>query len=93
AAARAATLAVRIPVHTLLRALLYRVGPLTGPSANYHDGPPCTDVDQALGSLDGAPDLVLDAGTTAGGEPSTLIDLTAPEPRVLRRGAWPCEAF
>lgn len=92
AAARAATLAVRIPDHSLLRALLYRVGPLTGTSANRHEGPPCTDVDQALGSLDGAPDLVLDAGATAGGEPSTLVDLTAPEPRVLRRGAWTWEA-
>jgi len=92
AAARAATLAVRIPDHSLLRALLYRVGPLTGTSANRHEWPPCTDVDQALGSLDGAPDLVLDAGATAGGEPSTLVDLTAPKPRVLRRGAWTWDA-
>ena len=91
AAARGATLAVRIPDHSLLRALLYRVGPLTGTSANRHEEPPFTDVDEALDSLVEAPDLVLDAGTTAGGQPSTLVDLTAPESRILRRGAWPWE--
>ncbi len=89
AAACGATLAVRIPDHALLRALLFRVGPLTGTSANAHGAPPCADVEDALASLVGAPDLVLDAGTTAGGQPSTLVDLTAAEPRLLRPGQWP----
>jgi len=93
AAARGSTLAVRIPDHSLLRALLYRVGPLTGTSANRHTESPVTNVEEALGSLVEPPDLVLDAGPTTGGEPSTLVDLTAPEPRVLRRGAWLWETF
>ena len=88
AAARGTTLAVRIPAHRELRALLYRVGPLTGTSANRHGESPCTTVDDALRSLAGAPELVLDGGTTAGGQPSTLVDLTAAEARVLRVG--PC---
>jgi L-threonylcarbamoyladenylate synthase len=88
AAARGTTLAVRIPAHRELRALLYRVGPLTGTSANRHGERPCTTVDEALRSLAGAPELALDGGTTAGGKPSTLVDLTADEARVLRAG--PC---
>jgi len=87
AATSGATLAVRIPAHALLRALLYRVGPLTGTSANRHGDPPCTEVDGALRSLAEEPDLVLDAGPTAGGEPSTLVDLIAARPRILRPGA------
>jgi len=87
AAASGATLAVRIPAHALLRALLYRVGPLTGTSANRHGDPPCTEVDGALRSLAEEPDLVLDAGPTAGGEPGTLVDLIAARPRILRPGA------
>jgi len=30
---------------------------------------------------------VLDGGATAGGEPSTVLDLTLDPPRVLRQGA------
>jgi len=86
AAARAGTLAVRIPGHDALRALIYRTGPLTGTSANRHGRPACTETDEALGSLVEAPDLVLDAGPTPGGEPSTLVDLTGVEPRLLRPG-------
>jgi L-threonylcarbamoyladenylate synthase len=86
-AAQWGTLAVRIPAHAELRALLYGVGPLTGTSANRHGDPPHTTVDGALASLTEAPDLVLDAGTTAGGEVSTLVDLTGGVPEILRPGA------
>ena len=86
-AARSGTMAVRIPAHAELRALLYRLGPLTGTSANRHGDPPSTTVDGALASLAEAPDLVLDAGATAGGMTSTLIDLSRGEPEILRLGA------
>lgn len=85
-AGRGDTLAVRIPSHDALRALLYRTGPLTGTSANRHREAPCTTVGEALTSLASQPDLVLDAGRTAGGEPSTLVDLSGEEPAILRRG-------
>jgi tRNA threonylcarbamoyl adenosine modification protein (Sua5/YciO/YrdC/YwlC family) len=86
-AARSGTLAVRIPAHAELRALLYRLGPLTGTSANRHGDAPSTTVDGALASLVEAPDLALDAGATAGGKTSTLVDLSRGEPEILRPGA------
>lgn len=86
-AARGGTLAVRIPAHAPLRALLYRVGPLTGTSANRHGDPPFSTADGAIDSLTGVPDLVLDAGPTPGGEPSTVVDLTGENPAILRPGA------
>ena len=86
-AARRGTLAVRIPAHAELRALLYRLGPLTGTSANRHGDAPSTTVDGALASLAELPDLVLDAGATAGGQASTLVDLGRGEPEILRSGA------
>ena len=85
-AAHGGTLAVRIPGHAELRALLYGVGPLTGTSANRHGDPPVTTVDRALASLAEAPDLALDAGATAGGEASTLVDLSRGAPEILRSG-------
>jgi len=86
-AGREGTLAVRIPAHDALRALLYRVGPLTGTSANRHGGPPCTSVEEALDSLGGTPELVLDAGPTVGGQPSTLVDLSGDDVEILRPGS------
>jgi len=87
AAARGNTLAVRIPAHAPLRALLYRVGPLTGTSANRHGDPPFSTADGAIDSLTEVPDLVLDGGPTPGGEPSTVVDLTGENPAILRPGA------
>jgi L-threonylcarbamoyladenylate synthase len=86
-AGRGGTLAVRIPAHAELRALLYRLGPLTGTSANRHGDPPAMTVDDALATLAETPDLVLDAGSTAGGRVSTLVDLCGGTPEILRSGA------
>ncbi len=80
------TLAVRIPGHAMLRAVLYRTGPLTGTSANHHGRPPCVEASEALESMAQAPDLVLDGGPTAGGESSTLVDLTGDQPCIVRQG-------
>jgi L-threonylcarbamoyladenylate synthase len=87
AVAQGGVLAVRIPRHAMLRAMLYRVGPLTGTSANRHGDPPCVVPEEALRSLAAPPDLVLDAGETPGGPPSTVVDLSSDEARVLRPGA------
>jgi len=89
AAAPSGKLAVRIPGHALLRALLYRVGPLTGTSANRSGSPPHTRPLEAVADLVGEPDLVLDGGPSPGGSPSTLVDLGGAEARILRIGPAP----
>ena len=86
-ASLAATVAVRIPGHGLLRQLLAVTGPLTGTSANRHGGRPAVDVAGAMRSLVGDPDLALDGGPAPGGNPSTLVDLSGVGVRVLRQGA------
>lgn len=88
-AAVGGSLAVRIPAHGALRALLYLVGPLTGTSANLHGQPSGVTVDEGVQTLTEEPDLALDGGTTAGGKPSTLVDLTGEVPRIVRPG--PCD--
>jgi L-threonylcarbamoyladenylate synthase len=87
-----ATLAVRVPAHELLRALLAQVGPLTATSANRSGGAPCTDPDDVVAALGAGLAVLLDGGPTAGGAPSTLLDLTAAPPRLLRAGAWEAPA-
>jgi L-threonylcarbamoyladenylate synthase len=88
AAAGAATLAVRVPAHRLLRELLAVVGPLTATSANASGAPPCTRPDDVARTLGHGLALLLDGGETPGRAASTLLDLTAEPPRVLRAGPW-----
>jgi len=85
------TVAVRIPGHPELRAVLYRTGPVTGTSANRHGWPPSVALDDAVASLASEPELALDGGRCPGGAASTLVDLTGDLPQVLRAG--PVEWF
>jgi L-threonylcarbamoyladenylate synthase len=82
------TIGVRLSPHPVARGLVSALGaPVTAPSANVTDAPPPTTAAAVLAAFDGAVDLVLDGGSTAGGPPSTVADVTADRPRVLRQGA------
>lgn len=71
---------VRVPAHAVARALCEAVGSvLTATSANLSGQPPTDDPDAVAASLGGAIDMLdilLDAGTTPGGPPSTIVDVT-----------------
>lgn len=82
----AATIGLRCPDHGLVRALAARVGPLATTSANRHGLPTPSSATEAAEQLLGPVDLVLDGGSIAG-TPSTVVDLTDGDPRVLRQGA------
>ena len=83
-----ATIGVRQSSHPVATALVARLGgPLTAPSANPADAPPPTTADEVLGYFCGSLDLLLDAGPSPGGLPSTVLDVTGATPRVLRPGA------
>jgi L-threonylcarbamoyladenylate synthase len=61
--------------------------PVTAPSANPNGLAPPTTATSVLAYFPDGIDLVLDGGATAGGEPSTVLDLTVEPPRILRQGA------
>jgi L-threonylcarbamoyladenylate synthase len=81
------TVAVRMPDDELALAVLERTGPLAVSSANLTGRPAATDADQAEEMLGDAVAVIVDGGTSPGGEASTIIDVTVPEGRVLRLGA------
>jgi L-threonylcarbamoyladenylate synthase len=81
------TVAVRVPAHPVALALLRAVGePVAAPSANRSSELSPTRAEHALRGLAGRIDLILDAGPTAGGIESTVLDVTATPPRLLRPG-------
>ena len=78
------TLGVRIPKHKVALDLLRAAGPLMTTSANLHGKDPAmTPADADLPGVM----AVLDGGAVPGGLVSTVLDLTGPEPHVLREGA------
>jgi len=81
------TLGVRIPKHSVALELLRAAGPLMTTSANLHGQDPAMTAEEAsvLSGVDG----VVDGGPAPGGVASTVLDLTGPEPHVLREGAIP----
>ncbi len=81
------TIGIRMPDHALALALLQASGPLATTSANRSGAAnPLTAAD-VLAQLDGQVDLILDGGTCPGGVPSTVVDCTGPELKILRVGA------
>ena len=68
--------------------LLERVGVVAATSANLHGDPDPRRLDEVPAEIIERVAAVLDGGELPG-TPSTVIDLTGLEPRVLREGAVP----
>jgi len=88
------TVALRMPAHSVAQALIAAAGvPVVAPSANRFSRPSATTAQHVLADLAGRVDLILDAGPTAIGVESTVLDLTQTPPRVLRPGGVTLDAL
>ena len=79
------TLGIRVPDHPVARELLARTGPLAVTSANESGGEE-TMSDVEARAVFGDRVAVYLEGTAPGGEASTVVDLTAGRPTVIRQG-------
>ncbi|OGA27953.1 MAG: threonylcarbamoyl-AMP synthase [Betaproteobacteria bacterium RIFCSPLOWO2_02_FULL_68_150] len=84
---RRRTIGVRVPAHSVARALLAELGEpmLSATLALPGGGAPLSDAQEIRAALEHQLDLVIDAGS-CGVEPSTMIDLTGELPVLIRRG-------
>lgn len=81
------TIALRVPAHPAMQALLRAVGrPLAAPSANASGRISPTRAEHVLVSLGGRIPLILDGGPTERGLESTIIAATGGPLRLLRPG-------
>lgn len=80
------TVAVRVPGLELTRQLCRRLGPLISTSANRSGEKPPETCAAAMAAFPHLRGLALDGGP-GNPTPSTLVDVTARPPRVLRRGS------
>lgn len=83
------TIAIRVPAASFARALCERAGPLVSTSANKSGGAPPRRFEDAADAVGRAARLLIDAGSLPG-TPSTIVDVTAGSPRLVREGsvAW-----
>jgi L-threonylcarbamoyladenylate synthase len=81
------TVAIRMPEDTVALDLLRETGPMAVSSANLSGSASATTAADARDQLGEAVSVYLDGGKVSGGVASTIVDLTGPQPRLLRRGA------
>jgi L-threonylcarbamoyladenylate synthase len=88
---RPETIGIRVPeLSGAGRTVLDRVGAVAATSANRHGGPAPARLEEVPEEIRAGAAALLDAGTLTG-TPSTVLDLTGPEPVVLRDGAGSVE--
>ena len=86
------TVAVRMPSHPVALALIEEARcPVAAPSANRSGRPSPTNAQAVVDDLNGAVDVVIDAGPTDVGVESTVVDATGPDLVLLRPGGLPVE--
>lgn len=84
------TVGIRIPDYKLVHYLMEVAGvPLVATSANISGQQPSHRIGEVLKQFEKEtlqPDLVMDAGDLPGSEPSTVLDLSEGQPRIIRIG-------
>ena len=88
------TVAIRMPKHKVALALIEQSSlPIAAPSANLAGKPSPTTAKHVYEDLNGRIDVILDGGPANIGVESTVVDLTADPPMVLRPGGTSFEAL
>jgi len=84
------TIGLRIPDCWLTQILMENLEkPVTATSANFSGSPPLASSAEIIKIFERAyprPDLIIDAGELLASIPSTVLDLTGPQPKILRVG-------
>src|ERR1700710_725667 len=82
----AGTVMLRMPLHPVAIEVLREVGPMAVSSANISGRPAAVTAADARDQLGDLVEVYLEAGPSAQGSASTIVDLTGATPRVLREG-------
>jgi tRNA threonylcarbamoyl adenosine modification protein (Sua5/YciO/YrdC/YwlC family) len=80
------TVMLRMPLQPVALEVLSKTGPMAVSSANISGQPAATTAAEAQHQLGGLVDVYLDGGPSEQQAASTIVDLTAATPRLLREG-------
>jgi L-threonylcarbamoyladenylate synthase len=84
------TIGARVPSSKFCRELVAACGrPITSTSANRAGAPPLAGIEEIRNAFPHGVHLFIDGGKRLSGAPSTVVDVSASSPRLLREGAIP----
>lgn len=82
------TIGLRLPDDERVREFVRQCGgALTATSANLSGEPPASTAQDVLRSFPNNLDLIVDGGAARGDQPSTVLDVSGPSPKLIREGA------
>ena len=78
---------IRVPDNHFIQNLLTKLGrPIISTSVNYSGQNPMTSIEEIIKEFEDKVDLIVDAGELPKSLPSTIIDISAGTPRLVRQG-------
>ncbi len=86
------TIGLRVPENEIVREILNKLiirghfGGIVGTSANYAGEPPCTSGREISNTFLNPIDLIIDSGESKSGIPTTIVDCTDTDIKILREG-------
>jgi L-threonylcarbamoyladenylate synthase len=84
------TIGLRLPDDEAVRSFISACGgALTATSANLAGAPPASTAEEVERAFPRGIDLIVDDGPAIADKPSTVLDLSGPQPRVIREGVVP----
>lgn len=88
------TIGIRMPNNSAALKILQAVGrPIVGTSANLSTFPSAVDAYKVLHYFEKGIDILVDKGATSIGVPSTIVDLTSEEIKIVREGSIPSQTI
>jgi L-threonylcarbamoyladenylate synthase len=80
---------IRIPKHEAALKIIKETGPITATSANLHGQPDPKNLDETVVQLGEKVALYIDCGECEFQNPSTIVDVSTPSAKIIRKGVIP----
>lgn len=87
------TVAVRVPNDSFIGEIIKKVGPIWSTSVNISGQPSLTTFDEILAVFDSKVDFIVKKNIGSNGLPSTLVDFSSSEIKILRQGSFDIKPY
>lgn len=87
------TVAVRVPNDSFIGEIIKKVGPIWSTSVNISGQPSLTTFDEILAVFDSKVDFIVKKNIGSKGLPSTLVDFSSSEIKILRQGSFDIKPY
>lgn len=87
------TVAIRVPKDDFIQSIVKNVGPIWSTSVNISGSPSLTTYDEILSIFNNKMDFIVKKTIGSNGIPSTLVDMSSNEFKIIREGAFDIKPY